>query len=84
MLPYTDGISFPGFGSLDTGVTDRFVARSDFKLAISKAFSAVFIAGFTSDKLFVKILTAVTYLTLALLGVLAVYVFSAPWIECVL
>jgi predicted small integral membrane protein len=58
--------------------------RSDFKSAISKAFSAVFIAGFTSDKLFVKILTAVTYLTLALLGVLAVYVFSAPWIECVL
>jgi hypothetical protein len=56
-------------------------ARPDLNSVVSKAFSAVFIAGFTSDKLFVKILTAVTYLTLVLLGVLALYVFSAPWIE---
>jgi hypothetical protein len=56
-------------------------ARPNLNSVVSKAFSAVFIAGFTSDKLFVKILTAVTYLTLVLLGVLALYVFSAPWIE---
>lgn len=59
-------------------------ARVDLKSAISKTLSAVFIAGFTSDKLFVKILTAVTYLTLVFLAVLAVYVFSAPWFEYVL
>ncbi|KAG2745460.1 hypothetical protein P692DRAFT_201792959 [Suillus brevipes Sb2] len=62
------------------------MAYPSLALAVSTLalLTAVFIAGFTSDKLFVKILTAVTYLTLALLGVLAVYVFSAPWIECVL
>ena len=49
-----------------------------------KDFSAFFIAGLTSDKAFVKILTIVTYLTLVLLGVLAVYVFSVAWLACVL
>lgn len=43
--------------------------------------TAVFIAGFTSDKLFVRILTGITYLTLAVLGVLAVYVFGTAWSE---
>lgn len=59
------------------------MAYPSLALAVSTLalLTAVFIAGFTSDKLFVKILTAVTYLTLALLGVLAVYVFSAPWID---
>lgn len=59
------------------------MAYPSLALAVSTLalLTAVFIAGFTSDKLFVKILTAFTYLTLALLGVLAVYVFSAPWID---
>ncbi|KAG2066635.1 hypothetical protein BDR04DRAFT_1233905 [Suillus decipiens] len=55
--------------------------RPDVKSAISKVFSAVFIAGFTSDKLFVRILTGITYLTLAVLGVLAVIVFGTAWSE---
>ncbi|KAG1880860.1 hypothetical protein F4604DRAFT_1922495 [Suillus subluteus] len=55
MLPYTDGISVYGLGSFNTGVTDRFVRTSRFEVGdLKKAFSAVFIAGFTSDKLFVK------------------------------
>lgn len=59
------------------------MAYPSLALAVSTLalLTAVFIAGFTSDKLFIKILTAITYLTLALLGVLAVYVFSAPWID---
>jgi len=59
------------------------MAYPSLALAVSTLalLTAVFIAGFTSDKLFVKILTAVTYLTLVLLGVLALYVFSAPWID---
>ncbi|KAG1857003.1 hypothetical protein DFJ58DRAFT_334280 [Suillus subalutaceus] len=59
------------------------MAYPSMALAVSTLalLTAVFIAGFTSDKLFVKILTAITYLTLALLAVLAIYVFSAPWID---
>ncbi|KAG1880866.1 hypothetical protein F4604DRAFT_490029 [Suillus subluteus] len=38
--------------------------------------TAFFIAGFASDKLFLKLMTAGTYLTLISLGVLAIYVFS--------
>ncbi|KAG1824121.1 hypothetical protein EV424DRAFT_1606009 [Suillus variegatus] len=59
------------------------MAYPSLALAVSTMalLTAVFIAGFTSDKLFVKILTAVTYLTLVFLAVLAVYVFSAPWFD---
>ncbi|KAG0706976.1 hypothetical protein DFH29DRAFT_97874 [Suillus ampliporus] len=59
------------------------MAYPSLALAVSTLalMTAVFIAGFTSDKLFVKILTAVTYVTLIVLALLAVYVFSAPWID---
>ncbi|KAG1743830.1 hypothetical protein EDB19DRAFT_1697191 [Suillus lakei] len=61
------------------------MAYPSLALAVSTLalMTAVFIAGFTSDKLFVKILTAVTYLTLALLAMLAIYVFSAPLIDSI-
>ncbi|KAG1897832.1 uncharacterized protein F5891DRAFT_1046310 [Suillus fuscotomentosus] len=61
------------------------MAYPSLALAVSTMalLTAVFVAGFTSDKLFVKILTAVTYLTLVLLAVLAVYVFSAPWFDSI-
>ncbi|KAG2119318.1 hypothetical protein DEU56DRAFT_137027 [Suillus clintonianus] len=54
------------------------MAYPSFALAVSTLtlMTAFFIAGFTSDKLFVKILTAVTYLTLIVLAILATYVFS--------
>ncbi|KAG1824799.1 uncharacterized protein BJ212DRAFT_1322462 [Suillus subaureus] len=54
------------------------MAYPSLALAVSTLtlMTAFFIAGFTSDKLFVKIMTAGTYLTLILLGVLAICVFS--------
>ncbi|KAG2132321.1 uncharacterized protein EDB93DRAFT_911385 [Suillus bovinus] len=47
-------------------------------LSILGLMTAVFIAGFTSDKLFVKVLTGVIILIIILLAALAVYVFLAP------
>ncbi|KAG1734886.1 uncharacterized protein EDB91DRAFT_575104 [Suillus paluster] len=57
------------------------MAYPSMALAVSTLalMTAVFIAGFTSDKLFVQILTAFTYVTLILLALLALYVFSSPW-----
>lgn len=59
------------------------MAYPSLALAVSTLalLTAVFIAGFTSDKLFVRILTGITYLTLAVLGVLAVIVFGTAWSE---
>ncbi|KAG1743837.1 hypothetical protein EDB19DRAFT_1827219 [Suillus lakei] len=53
-------------------------------LALAVSTAALMTAGFTSDKFFVKILTAVTYLTLIFLAMLAIYVFSAHLKEYVL
>ncbi|KAG2346218.1 hypothetical protein BDR05DRAFT_997747 [Suillus weaverae] len=52
-------------------------------LALAVSTFTLMTAGFTSDKLFVKILTAVTYLTLIFLAMLALYVFSGHLVECV-
>ncbi|KIK35546.1 hypothetical protein CY34DRAFT_812037 [Suillus luteus UH-Slu-Lm8-n1] len=55
------------------------MAYPSLALAVSTLalMTAFFIAGFTSDKLFVKIMTAGAYFTLIFLAVLAIYVFSA-------
>jgi hypothetical protein len=78
MLSYTDGGSFTGSGTLDTGFNDRSVCRNSDFIAFLKACSAVFIAGFASDKLFMKVLTGVTWAIISGLVVLAIYVFFAP------
>lgn len=57
-------------------MTCKFVCTSQFRVVNINTLLAFFIAGFTSDKLFVKIMTASTYLALLFLGALAVYVFS--------
>ncbi|KAG1857000.1 hypothetical protein DFJ58DRAFT_783993 [Suillus subalutaceus] len=61
------------------------MAYPSLALAVSTLtlMTAFFIAGFTSDKLFVKIMTAGTYLTLILLGILAICVFSTHLKEIV-
>lgn len=59
------------------------MAYPSLALAVSTLalMTSFFIAGFTSDKLFVKIMTATTYLALLFLGALAVYVFSERIVE---
>ncbi|KAG1897839.1 uncharacterized protein F5891DRAFT_1046324 [Suillus fuscotomentosus] len=57
-------------------MTCKFVCTSQSRVVNINTLLAFFIAGFTSDKLFVKIMTATTYLALLFLGALAVYVFS--------
>lgn len=55
------------------------MAYPSLALAVSTLtlMTAFFIAGFTSDKLFMKIMTAGTYLSLLSLGILAILVFSS-------
>lgn len=48
-----------------------------FRIAFLKTCSAIFIAGFASDKVFVKSLTAAICGTVFLLVILAIYVFIA-------
>jgi hypothetical protein len=78
MVPYTDGVSFTGFGSLGTGVNDRFVSTFRFQIIFLKACSAMCIASFSSNKRFGITIIAVTWGIFFLLIALAIYVFKTP------